>query len=627
MADIVKTIEIDAALSPDYAPAFKAAADQANALGAEIKALSRREDDLRRLQALGAAKSAAAISGDAKAAASAAKAYDAFARRIGAASMSSDDLVRELGDASKRLVRLRADKAALDASAELGKTAAEMKRLQAVYDKFGGESVKRQLDAVTNRFKALGGTIKAEPVGRLATMKAGISSMAKEAALSVPGVGTLGRIVGETIPAGALVAAGAIIGFGAALYGVKSKIDEFVDSAVKMGDEIAKDSKALGVSTDFYQSMSYAMQRGGASAQGFTNGLKSLDTQIQAALDGNAQAIKSFKAFGVSVADLRNKNTEEVFLQLAEGAKTFENTADLARSASKLLGGEGYRLAAAMAVGSEELQSLREEARKSGNVFNNEFLTTAENTADAMLNADMRIAGMKNQLGAAVVPSKLARIEAFNRIIDENRELIDLGISALAGFARVINWAVIGTVTGVTQTLRGFREAWQGLKSAVSSAQDNFAAACLAISSAWTEYAEPMIERVKGFFDYVKEAPGYALDSAVYAVRTGFNELLATLNDYAKKMADIPLIGGLLSGDGPLFDVGDLVAPKSLEERVKTARGASAGPVTIYNSIDARGAAPGAAQDVRRAMASVGDALANLFSNDSRLTYAKGGVQ
>lgn len=647
MADIVKTIEIDAALSPDYQNAFKAATDQAAQLGNEIKALSKREDELRKLQALGAAKQQAALSGDSKAAKAAAAAYDKFAQKIGASGKRSEELSAELAGLQSRLAKLKKDKSAFDATAELGRAAAELKRLRAVYDKFGGEAVKRQLDAVTARFKAMGGQISPS-VRPLETFRGNIAAMAKEAAMAVPGVGALARVVGDSVPMSVLAGVGAVAGFALALKKAKTAIDEFTDSAISMGDEIAKDSKALGVSTDFYQSMSYAMQRGGVSAQGFTSGLKTLDKQIQAANEGNTQIIKSFEAFGVSAADLRSLNTEEIFLRLADGAKGFDDTAKLARASSRLLGGEGYRLAAALAVGSDELAALREEARRSGNVLSDEFLATAEKGADAMLNAETRVKGLKNQLGAAVAPSRLARIEAFNKLIDDNRELINAAAGVAAGFAKVLNYTVVGAISAVSASLEFLRNSgqaagafvykftheylpefvdWVGDKwtEAVDKFAQGFAAVGEKVRAVWDEYVSPLVEKIRSFFAYLSEAPGKVIDSISSGFQSGFDSLKSSVNSFVDDLRDVPIVGGWLSDNAPRFDASASSSAPNLAQRMTEPRplGASRA-VTIYNSVDARGASPGVVQDVRRALNAAGEALSDLFSTDDRLTYAGG---
>ena len=64
MPDVVRKIEITAALSNDYQAAFRAAADVARDTSKQLQDLTKREQDLQRLAALDAQRAAAAAIGD-----------------------------------------------------------------------------------------------------------------------------------------------------------------------------------------------------------------------------------------------------------------------------------------------------------------------------------------------------------------------------------------------------------------------------------------------------------------------------------------------------------------------------------------------------------------------------------
>lgn len=91
------------------------------------------------------------------------------------------------------------------------------------------------------------------------------------------------------------------------------KVKELITETIQWGREIKKASEDAGVSTDFMQGFNSAARKMAADAGGAAAGLEKLTLKLAEAQNGNDEAIKSFRRWGI---DIGGKNTEQVFMQM-----------------------------------------------------------------------------------------------------------------------------------------------------------------------------------------------------------------------------------------------------------------------------------------------------------------------
>ena len=658
-ADITKSIELKAALSPDYQAAFKAAADQARVYANEIKQLEKQENDLRKLQALGAKQAQATADGDAKAAKKAGDAYNELAKKLGYTGKSSADLDKELSRLGAQTEKLRAQKKALDSSAEANRAAQAVQRLQTAYNKLKTPALARQLDDARKKARGLGievGTADAKGLrGVFSRLSDGIKNTASSFVQSNPIVGGLTRAFGGIPPVAAGVV-GVLAGVAMGAKKAREALTELAQDTIKSGDEIAKEARALGINAESFQELTYAMQRGGASAEGFRKSIRRVAEMSDEAVSGSKTAIENFKKFGVSVADLKNKNVEEVFLQIADGIAAMEDPAAQMRASSQLFGREGYRIVQALSVGSDGLAALRKEARETGNVLSEDYLNAAENGADATLQFNSRIEGFKKQLGMAATPGQIRRLEALNKAFEDNKESIKTLTEIAGGFAKLTDDVVVGAINGISAALQIWdygtknlgESLWKfnneifpefvdwtggGIKSGVDALVSGFETACNAISDFGSNYIMPVINDIEMFCLKLVNFPSYIKDLFVAGINDALDALVSNVNDFLSWGKNVPILGELISGEplkAPRIDAPEYV--RSLEDRALADRaylhGSSGVVVNVTNQIDARGAAPGAGADVSRAVSSSASSayssLETALREDAYISYSGG---
>lgn len=492
MADVVRRIEITAALSPDYQSAFKAAAGIAKDTSAQISALTKRELDLQKLLALDAQRAAAAQSGNAKEAGKASSAYDKLAQKLGVVGQSAEQLQTELKGIGERRVDLEKLNKSASKQAALGQAAADVKRLSEAYKRFKDPALLKALEQSKQKFARLGGVMPKEK-----QLKAFSGFGAKLQAIPGP-VGQVARSFAglKSVLSGPAGVVAGISALAAASVGAAKKLWDMGVSAVKSGDKIIKTADALGISTDAYQELSYAMQRGGASAEDFDAALKHVEQQMGAAVQGQSKAVKAFSQFGITVKDIESMNAEEAFYAIADGISKIEDPSKRMKASLQLLGGSGEKVAHAMRGGAAGLDELRKAAKATGNVRSRKELEQSAKAADMLLDAQLSLKGAFNDVAYEVMPTVIGVLKDLAGWVRENREGIrrfaETAGTFMRGFAKVVSVAFSGISAGIKIVAEG-----------IAFWQDKFAAFCEWISGVFTGVKDAIVGAFKAAFDWI----------------------------------------------------------------------------------------------------------------------------
>ena len=178
----------------------------------------------------------------------------------------------------------------------------------------------------------------------------------------------------DTFKGYALKAAGAIgvaFSFTAAIQGLNKFYNKL--------DEIGKRSSALGVTAEYYQKMQYAAERTGSSLDQVYEAMHKVKKFAGDALNGSAEAQKTFAALGLDPAELEKLRPDELFdlvnKQLAAMPSALERNA----YGAKLMG-ESY---GKMANYLKDYVALGEEAQNKGFIIDAEQVKEVEAMKDA----------------------------------------------------------------------------------------------------------------------------------------------------------------------------------------------------------------------------------------------------
>lgn len=612
MADITREIEITAALSSDYQAAFNAASSIAKSTASELSALTKRGADLARMTELAGQTAKAQAEGDAKAVENLQKEYEKLAGKLGLADKSAEALEAEIKRIGDRRKEIEALNKSASRSAEIGKLAQQIQTYTKAAQSVKDPSLAAALEKMKKRFRELGGVI---PDKKKA---AGFFSSLKTGAMQAPGpLGSLVRsfsFVGEafsTAGGKAALAVGGIAAITSAAVAAGKALWGLGKETIAAGDQIAKTSKQLGIASDAYQELAYSVGLGGASEKEFDAALRQLNRQMEAAATGNGKAQKAFAALGVSMAEVKSMNAEEMFVRISDALAEVDDVAAKTRTTMALFGEGGDKVAAAISGGSEALEKMREEARKAGYVLDGKALKQAEEANDNFTRAQLQMQGVVRQIGIEVMPTMNAALQDFVTLIRDNRDTLSEFAGILGDGFRIGSQIAVGAIKAVNVAVQviaeGFKFWWAWIPEKLEWLENTISDIVSAVGSIPGKVAEMFgsaLQKAEWWFARIKESAIGWVTSIVDWISSAVLEKVAWLTDSLRGM---PLIGELIGDLGGAAHGGGVT-------------------INVSTNVDARGAAPGAGSDVSRAVrsssAQSGEEIASAFAAYAGLSYS-----
>lgn len=291
--------------------------------------------------------------------------------------------------------------------------------------------------------------------------------------------------------------------------------------SVQSADELNTLSKQTGISTDELQKMQYAADLVDVSVDDITGALRKLKPKI-------TENNEVLAELGVATTDADGnlRDATDVFYDALEALSQIENETERDQRAMELFGKGADSLAGIIDDGGAALQAYGQQAEDLGLILDEDTLASLNETNDTIDELKANITGTMAQVGAKVVPVLVPLIQKVGDLIGRVSErlraltpeqtetilkivgivaalapVITIGGKLISGLGSIIS--VLGTVIGVLggpltiaigaviaigvalyknwDTVKAFAlklkdgvvNAWNGIKSAVSSAIDN----------------------------------------------------------------------------------------------------------------------------------------------------------
>ena len=295
------------------------------------------------------------------------------------------------------------------------------------------------------------------PMRRVAATWAGVSRRMRLPQIA-RGFGDVGRAVGgvTTRLQGLAGAMGLITGV-ASVAGLHAVTAGYAQA----GDEIAKTADRLGIGVEALQELDYAAGRSGVASNTLHMAMQRLNRRMaEAAAGGNRNLAEMFEQLGISLRDVNGnvRTAEDVLPELAEAFRQNENASVRTRMAFAAFDSEGVQMVQMLSGGAVALQELRDEARQLGRVLSEEEAGNAEAYTDALSNFQFAATGVRNAIGAQLLPILQPLLENLTQWIANNRELIAQRVAqAITAIARAIeafDWQAFGeTVRGIGRAI------------------------------------------------------------------------------------------------------------------------------------------------------------------------------
>ncbi len=208
---------------------------------------------------------------------------------------------------------------------------------------------------------------------------------------------------------------------GAGLAASAAGVFALANSTASYGDNVAKTAGKLGIGIEALQEYRYAAERSGISNENFDSSLTAMQKRLGEAVRGTGAAKKALDQLGLSAGDLIDMGPEAALELIADRIAKVEKPAERAALAAALFSRSGIGMVNMLGGGSEALKQLREDARKTGYVLSEKAARDAEAFADAQLDAQLTIKGLKNTIGAEFMPVVTRSMKQFSGWAVSNR--------------------------------------------------------------------------------------------------------------------------------------------------------------------------------------------------------------
>jgi len=196
-----------------------------------------------------------------------------------------------------------------------------------------------------------------------------------------------------------------------------------------MGDEIAKTSTKLGISTDALQELDYWASQNGISSGAMERAVGRLNQRIGRAADGNEKYAEAFEAVDVSLHDTQGnlRDTEDVMEDTIESLMEIEDPAMRSARASEIFGTKMARdLMPALEDGSMTIEEAKEKIHEMGGVMDEEAVEAAEKYEDKMDDLKRTFSGVWMELANQLIPVITEKLipALQDRVIPVIRDLV-----------------------------------------------------------------------------------------------------------------------------------------------------------------------------------------------------------
>jgi hypothetical protein len=146
-------------------------------------------------------------------------------------------------------------------------------------------------------------------------------------------------------------------------------LTEQVKKSLEYAGSLAEVSRTLGVTTKDLQTFRFAATQSGVAQDQLEVGLRRLTVSMGKASSAAKEQAKAFNAIGISLDELKGKNTGEVFRLMADGLSKVTDRSQRAAIEMTLMGRSGSTLDNLLAPGARRLNELAEAAQRLGIVL------------------------------------------------------------------------------------------------------------------------------------------------------------------------------------------------------------------------------------------------------------------
>lgn len=210
-------------------------------------------------------------------------------------------------------------------------------------------------------------------------------------------------------------------GTAAAITAATVAVFKVADSVAAVGDEIDKQSQKLGISDQAYQEWDAILGHCGASMDSLKAGMKTLSKAIA---DGSADQVAAFQAVGLSLDEVQQMSTEDVFAAVITGLQGMEEGAERTNIATTLLGRSAQELGPLLNTSAEATEEMRQTVNDLGGVMSDEAVAASAQFKDALQDLETAAGWFKRELVASILPYVTAGMQGLTNAMMQSKNWV-----------------------------------------------------------------------------------------------------------------------------------------------------------------------------------------------------------
>lgn len=202
------------------------------------------------------------------------------------------------------------------------------------------------------------------------------------------------------------------------LTGIVTGLGKLTLDTAGTAKEINILSQRMGMSTQEFQEWDYVLKRTGSSAEEAQGDIAALAEKAKDAAEGSGEAAELFDQLGVSVMNSRRqlKSQNELFSEVVTALQKMTNETERNAIASALLSTTGENLGPILNMTKEELAALKQEAKDTGYVIEENNLQAFTRLGDAMEELNLKGEAVKNNFALALLPILTQLFDTISKI-------------------------------------------------------------------------------------------------------------------------------------------------------------------------------------------------------------------
>jgi hypothetical protein len=245
----------------------------------------------------------------------------------------------------------------------------------------------------------------------------------------------------------------------------------FVKDAIDAADAMSELAQRTGVSTESLSVLSSVAEQSGASTDTLAVGFRNLSRQVIELQQGNREAVETFRALGLTAADIEGLSLDQIFVRIATAMARFEDGAGKSTLATRLFGRAGDELIPTLdQLANGGFDRAREELERLGGIIGGDAAEKANKFNDELVKLRRASQGLALTVGTSLIPQMTELVRSLtdtaagiNRVIQSIppwvRGMLSAAATTAAAAAKSAALAlVLGPQAGVQVGARGAAE-------------------------------------------------------------------------------------------------------------------------------------------------------------------------